>query len=199
MAATTLSISGGTPPFKVTITEAASGNQIPCSSGCGSSNDRSRNIVFSALTGTYNYRMRIEDSSSPVCVSEQLTGALTCQSGSTVSFTANVIQPTCSGSTLSSSATVQLSNIANGNRYHIYQNNSISGNDCGGAISFTGSSVSIPVNAPAQGQSQPYAIRIWGGSDCSSYADAIVTVNSPTCQPGSSCNLTISLGTPTCS
>ena len=59
MAQFPLTITGGTPPFTVAITEAGTGAAVTCTAGCTSSAQTSRTVSFTPLTGTHNYRVRV--------------------------------------------------------------------------------------------------------------------------------------------
>lgn len=197
MATILISISGGTPPYTITVTENSSSSPVICNSGCSPSSATSRAVDFTTITGTHNYKVRITDSSTPVCTQDQLTGNLTCTvAPGPIAFNLNVVNPTCSGGVLTQ-ASITISGIVSGNRYAYAASAAITGNDCSLAIPISGSSVTLPVSAPAPGQGQVYTIRLWSGTDCSTYLDKQVIIFSPSCG-GTTCTLGITLGTATC-
>jgi len=197
MAQNTLTITQGTPPYTISITEVGTGTPISCTSGCASSNTTNRTITYTTLSGVRNYRVQVTDSATPPCSTYQFTGNVNCDTVSAApNYTLSVQQPTCGGTVLSQFATITLNNVTNGNRYHYYQNTQVDVNDCNGANAFSGSTYAFNVPSPPQGTSQVFTIRMWGGTDCSLFTDRSITVTSPTC--GTTCTIGLTLGQATC-
>lgn len=199
MAQQDITITGGTPPYTVVITDQSTTQVIPCTSGCASSAATQRTLQFAQLSGAHTYRISMTDSSNPACRVEYITQPLTCTTAPIFpAFNLLVTQPTCTSGVLSG-AGITVVNIANAVRYKVLTTDL--SNVCAGALPISAGVLWFlePVPAPASGASIVYTVRLWPTTtDCSNYTDHQITLTSPVCQPPAGCTLNFTLGTIIC-
>lgn len=122
---------------------------------------------------------------------------LTCGSAAIYFAIGSITQPVCSNGVLAN-AVVNITGIQNADRYKLITNGSyVNSGECTSPDgTWSGSTGTVTLPAPAAGTSVTYTIRAYNGAYCYAWYDQQVTVTSPSCNArpagASSCPLSYS-------
>lgn len=166
-----------------------------------------RNGIFTGLTGptftanqggSYTATTLNSCGESTASAAAVITYQASCGGSSPIPSASlgTILPPQCSGTQLIGAFSVTLNNVLNADRYEYCFSSSFTCTpNClvpDGTLTAGTNIISLP--APAQGVSQPVTIRIYNGTNCNSYLDIPVTLNSPNCQSLCALSLTNSGG-----
>lgn len=184
MAQIPLTINNGTAPYTITVIKSGeSTNRFTSFTG--------GILRFTALADGINntYNVHIVDSTG--CISDGSFNFTCGGSQPLPDYTYTLLQPYCSvGDNVVQPATLNLTNIVNTIRYKICYNSSTFTSGCNSSCTtsdgtITGTTASISLTAPTQGNSYPVTIRFLATSGCDTYSDLVLNLSTPNCNDAS--------------